>query len=213
MLNTFANHGFFPRNGHDITKQDLDNAQVHALNMSPGLASKTTNAMSAKPGPPKNSSTAVDLEDFAAHDHTEHDALLTRLDVLRGSGIDVDPGRVRLLLKDSPLPWLNTSSIGRSRARREAESRRIGSLRLSDAFTAFGQLEASFIILAFGIGRGDDTDAWGAPKDQLRTWLNEGRSLSDDGYRRSEEVKTAEIQSSIIAGIKHFYNEFVDDYQ
>ena len=212
MLNTLANHGFLPRNGRNITKENFNDAQVRALNTSPDLATKTTNAMSAKLGSPKNASSTFDLEDFAAHDRTEHDASLTRLDIIQGPVNYVDPGLVRLLLQDSSLPWLNTSSIGRSRARREAESKYIGSPKLSEAFTAFAQLEASFIVLIFGVGEGEDVNTWGAPKAQLKTWLNEERFPVEEGYVRSDQIKTREMQEDIIAGIRKFHDQYTSEY-
>jgi Peroxidase, family 2 len=210
MLNTFANHGFLTRDGRNITKDEFNNAQVAALNFHPDLASGTTNAMVAKLGSPKNSSAAFDLEDFASHSYTEHDASLTRLDILQGSVVDVNPGLVLKLLDDSSLPWLNTSSVGRSRARREAESKAIGSPPLSDAFTHFAQLESSFILLVFGVGGDQNSiDKIGAPKDRLKEFLNEERFPINKGWQKSETVVTSDLQKAIIAGIQKYHDEFV----
>ncbi|RDW74859.1 hypothetical protein BP6252_06001 [Coleophoma cylindrospora] len=175
--------------------------------MSPDLASKTTNAMVAKLGSPVNESTAFNLDEFAAHDATEHDASLTRLDKTQGSVIDVDPGLVHLLLADSQESWLNTKSIGRSRVRRENESIAIGSPVLSSAFTSFAQLEASFIVLIFGLSGGDAIDERWAPKEQVKEWLNEERFPIDKGYNRSEVALTIDLQKSIISGINQSYQE------
>jgi len=208
MLNTLANHGFLPRDGRNITKDDFNNAQVSALNFDPSLASGTTNAMVAKLGSPENGSIAFDLSDFASHNHTEHDASLTRLDIIQGSIIDTQPSMVDFLLADSNTQDLNTSSIGYSRARREAESVAIGSPMLSEAFTAFAQLEASFILLVFGIGAVNNTDARGAPKAQVHYWLNNERFPTDHGYVRSQTVLTSDLQRSLIGGIKRFHDEY-----
>lgn len=210
MLNTLANHGFLPRDGQNITRDDFNNAQVSALNFDEDLASTTTNAMVAKLGSPKNSSTLFNLADFASHNHTEHDASLTRLDIIQGSTVDVQPSMVEMLLNDSSLPWLNTSSIGYSRVRREAESISIGSPMLSDAFTSFAQLEASFILVVFGVGDSNNTDARGAPKGQVREWLNNERFPSAEGYVRSESVLTLQLQQDLISGIKKFHDQYAD---
>jgi hypothetical protein len=211
MLNTLANHGFLNRNGTSITKTDFNRAQVDVLNMTPGFANKTTNAMVAKLGSPKNTSSSFSLSDFAAHDFTEHDASLTRLDQLQGNVIDVQPSLVLLLIEDSSSGWLNALSIGRSRARREAESRAIGSPPLSSAFTSFAQLESSFIPLVFGVG--EVASMRSAPAEQVKVWLHEERFPSELGYMRSQEPLTADLQSSLIAEIKMARDSFVGQYQ
>ena len=210
MLNTFANHGFLHRNGINITKEDFNTAQVDVLNMTPGLASHTTDAMVAKLGSPKNSSASFSLADFAAHDFTEHDASLTRQGSLQGNVVDVQPGLVVLLMNDSSNGWLNVMTIGRSRARREAESRAIGSPRLSEAFTSFAQLESSFIPLVFGVG--DVPRMRSAPADQVRTWLLEERLPVELGYTRSAMPLNAELQASLIDGIKSAHAQYVANY-
>jgi hypothetical protein len=208
MLNTLANHGFLNRDGLSISKQQFNDAQVEALNMTPDFAIKTTNAMVAKLGSPKNMSATFSLADFAAHDFTEHDASLTRIDQLQGDVIDVQPSLVLLLVEDSTTGWLNTASIGRSRARREAESRAIGSPPLSEAFTAFAQLESSFIPLVFGLG--DLASTRSAPSEQVKVWLNEERFPSELGYVRSPKPLTIELQASLIDEIKEAHDSLIE---
>lgn len=202
MLNTFANHGFIARDGRNIKKSDFNNAMIEALNFDTTLSSGTTDAMVKKLGSPKNGSAAFDLEDFSSHDHTEHDASLTRLDTLQGCNSDVNPGLVKLLMDDSTTNYLDTDSIGKTRARREFESVAIGSPKLLDAFTAFAQLESSFIPLVFGVNASIDPSDRRAPKRQLKEWLNEERFPVDVGFQRPTEVLTKTLQEALIADIK-----------
>jgi hypothetical protein len=182
--------------------------------MSPDLASKTTNAMVGKLPSLINEDESFNLDDFSAHDATEHDASLTRADVIQGSVVDVDPALVHLMLADSPQPWLDTESIGRSRVRRESESLAIGSPTLSSNFTQFAQLEASFIILIFGLGGDEgDTDARSASKKQVMEWLNEERFPVASGYSRSQIVLTQSLQQSIIGRIGDWYRKFKGEEQ
>jgi len=208
MLNTLANHGFLSRDGQNITTEDFNNAQVVALNFSPDLASTTTNAMVAKLGAPTNLSDTFSLGQFSSHDHTEHDASLTRLDVIQGDAVDVNYGLVQRLLDDATFPWLNTTSLGHSRVRREAESIAAGSPKLADRFVSFAQLEASFITLVFGVGGENDTDARGAPKDQVKAWLDEERFPIEKGYDRSATVLTSNLHDALTDGVKKYHDEF-----
>jgi hypothetical protein len=177
--------------------------------MSPELASKTTEAMINKLPSPLNESQSFNLADFAAHDYTEHDASLTRADTIQGSVIDVDPGLVYLMLADSPQKWVNTVSIGRSRVRRESESLAIGSPALGSNFTHFAQLEASFIILVFGLGGNQgEIDTRVASKEQVREWFNEERFPIEYGYDRSPILLTVDLQENIINKIGDWYKRF-----
>jgi hypothetical protein len=211
QLNTLANHGFLHRDGSNITKEDFNAAQVDALNMTPELANHTTNAMVAKLGAPKNTSTSFSLADFAAHDFTEHDASLTRQDYLQGNVVDVQPGLVVLLMNDGVGGWLSAMTIGKSRARRESESRSIGSPPLPERFTTFAHLESSFILLVFGVG--EVPSARYAPADQVKTWLEEERLPTELGYVRSATPLTGDLQNGLIAEIRAAYGEFVAQYQ
>jgi hypothetical protein len=176
--------------------------------MTPDLASKTTNAMVEKLGSPVNESKSFNLDDFSAHDATEHDASLTRADKIQGSVIDVDPALVHMMLADSNQTWLNTESIGRSRVRREKESIAVGSPPLSSDFVQFSQLEASFIILVFGAG-GDRSqiDTRAASKEQVKEWINEERFPTDRGYYRSQIELTSTLQDEIISSIGDWYRD------
>jgi hypothetical protein len=187
----------------------FNDAQVDALNMSPDFASKTTDAMVGKLPSSVRNGTTFNLDNFVAHNYTEHDASLSRQDKIQGSTKDVDPGLVRLMLADSPQPWLNAESIGRSRVRRENESQAIGSPSLSSDFVSFAQLEAAFIIVVFGVGGSEsDVDMRVAPSEQVRQWFNEERFPIEAGYYRSQSPLTLDLQESIISTIGDWYKTF-----
>ena len=168
--------------------------------------------MVAKLGIPKNESSSFSLADFAAHAFTEHDASLTRQDLLQGNVVDVQPGLVALLMKDGESGWLNSKTIGKSRARREAESRGIGSPALSEAFTSFAQLESSFIPLVFGVGGFEVPSMRSALADQVKMWLLEERLPTELGYVRSSMPLTREFQASLIAEIRDAHAEYIIQY-
>jgi hypothetical protein len=83
MLNTLANHGFLPHDGHDITREETENALFEALNVNKTLASAlfdfalTTN--------PEANATTFSLNDLGNHNILEHDASLSRSDAYYGN--------------------------------------------------------------------------------------------------------------------------------
>lgn len=74
MLNTLTNHGFFPHDGRDISREVTENALFDALNINKTLGSFlfdfaiTTN--------PLENATTFSLNDLGNHNVLEHDASL-----------------------------------------------------------------------------------------------------------------------------------------
>ncbi|KAF1984674.1 Cloroperoxidase [Aulographum hederae CBS 113979] len=199
MMNTLANHAFLPRDGKGITHDAFVQAQVNGLNLSPDLATTITNGMLGRLGAPQNQSEFFNMDQFSFHDHTEHDASLSRLDKIQGDFVRVNARLVDTFLRDSKTDSLNTASIGASRARREDESVKAGSPPLSDSFVAAGQGEAALILLIFGTGSGDSRNA---PKSMVKSWLLKEEFPTAQGFVRSETQITPDVLAPLTAGIK-----------
>lgn len=63
-MEIIGSHGYLNRNGHNINEDDLNLAQVDALNMTPELAKHTIDTMVAKLGSPENTRASFSLADF-----------------------------------------------------------------------------------------------------------------------------------------------------
>lgn len=134
----------------------------------------------------------LDLAQTHAHGLTDHDASLTRLDTSQGNALVVQPSWTQQMLDDtSPrsYPWLNASSLGRTRARRERESRMLGNPPLDELFETSALGEVSLILLIMG----DDVETAvtagnaelrRAEKERVRAWFNEERFPYDLGFMR-----------------------------
>jgi hypothetical protein len=194
-----------PRDGRQISIAQFDQSIVDSLNFSPDFAHTITTNMLTKLGViTKNaavdSTLRLDLEQTNAHDKTEHDASITRLDFSQGDNLHVQVHLVQQFLDDSvPMdyPYVNASSVGRTRVRRERESLAAGNPPLSDLFFNGAQGEAALVLLIFGEGSGPVTaknaEARKAPKEQLRSWLINERFPTDQGFKRSSrQVQAAE---------------------
>ncbi|THW56197.1 Cloroperoxidase [Aureobasidium pullulans] len=83
MMNTLANHGFIPRNGGNITKQNAIKGLADGLNFDASLASLMWDqAIIANPEP---NATFFTLEHLNQHNVLEHDASLSRMDAYYGN--------------------------------------------------------------------------------------------------------------------------------
>jgi len=142
----------------------------------------------------------VDLEQTNAHGKTEHDASITRLDLIQGDNKHVQPSLVKEFLEDTiPMAYqyLNTSSIGRTRVRRERESIRLGNPPLSNLFFTSAQGEAALIVLIMSDDNGpvteDNADNRRVPKKRVQSWLANERFPTDEGFKRpSRQIQQPE---------------------
>jgi hypothetical protein len=83
MLNTLANHGFFPRDGRNITKTNAIDGLKGGLNFNASLgALMWGQSIFANPEP---NATFFTLEHLNVHNVLEHDASLTRTDASFGN--------------------------------------------------------------------------------------------------------------------------------
>lgn len=83
MLNTFANHGLFPRDGLHITRQDLHHAMGDGLGFVEEVINLTFDqALLTNPQP---NATWFDLWHIGRPDTLEHDASLSRQDAYFGN--------------------------------------------------------------------------------------------------------------------------------
>jgi hypothetical protein len=183
------------------------------LNFSPDFANAITTAMLTKLGvltndPAQDEALRLDLEQTNVHGKTEHDASITRLDLSQGDNLHVQVHLVQQFLDDSvPLayPYLNTSSVGRTRVRRERESLALGNPPLADIFFTGAQGEAALILLIFGEDKGPVTarnaDSRRIPKERLRSWLINEKFPTENGFRRSIRQIQAAENGFLVSGI------------
>tara|TARA_R110002003_G_scaffold125_11_gene11459 strand:- start:3271 stop:3750 length:480 start_codon:yes stop_codon:yes gene_type:complete len=83
MMNTLANHGFLPRDGRNITRENAVSALKGGLNFNGTLGSiMWDQAIIANPEPNATFST---LDQLNVHGVLEHDASMTRTDAFLGN--------------------------------------------------------------------------------------------------------------------------------
>ncbi|KAI0019673.1 Chloroperoxidase [Xylariomycetidae sp. FL0641] len=188
MLNTLANHGYLPHNGHDITVPMLGTAIKDSINWSPDFG--TVPGAAAFAG---LNATQISLSELNSPAAAEHKASLTRLDAPDDSNSVYTP-RLRALLADSKTDHITIASLARSRARVDALSG--GTDILSDADEGAALAEAAFVLLlmldgAIPDASGSETAdfaALKAPKDRVRVWLGEERFPVAQGWAPSQRL-------------------------
>ena len=169
-LNVLANEGVLPQNGMDITSDMFKSAIMEVYNLDSGLAGTLANGAISLCG--TSGSTSINLADLDKHNAIEHDASLTRNDVILGDNHSMQPALLQAVLDDASGDFVDVDSLAVSRARRGSESQAAGSPSLGLRSTlAYG--EAALLLSALG-HLGNQTSA-AIPKDALQQWIGEER--------------------------------------
>jgi len=150
----------------------------------------------------------LDLEQTNVHNKTEHDASITRLDFSQGDNLHIQAHLVQQFLDDTvPMsyPYVNASSAGRTRVRRERESLALGNPPLADIFFTGAQGEAALVLLAMGDDQGPVTaknaESRKIPKDRLRSWLINEMFPTEQGFKRPSRQVQAQENGFLVNGI------------
>jgi Peroxidase, family 2 len=126
---------------------------------------------------------ALNLANLDKHDAIEHDASLTRHDAIQGDNHSVQPKLVEALLADASGQYLTVESLAKTRTRREAESRQVGSPALDAKHSTLAYGESALLLQVLGHlgGKGDGSE-YLVPKSAARQWLLEERL--PDGWKK-----------------------------
>lgn len=194
------------RNGQNLTVDEITSGIVNATNIDPDFILAFTQNTFNKLGVPLNGT--IDLVDLDNHDVTEHDASLTRLDIIQGETLTVQTDMVGDMLNDAPwcTEYLNTTSLGRTRARRESESQAVGSPPLSDAFENSALGEAGLVLLLLGTGGKSNPDERQALKWQVQQWFD--LEIFPWGWQKSPTILTVADDLNPIVGRIVYWQQY-----
>lgn len=125
-LNALANHGYFPRDGRNISLEETKRVFTEVLHMSTGLAwllSLPARDFLKPDG-------TYDLTDLREHNKIEHDFSYTRLNHSTGDNFSFQPSMLRTIIEvDARGGAVDLRSIARMYNRRHREEREKGTPR------------------------------------------------------------------------------------
>jgi len=187
---TITHQQLSPQSGKNITLDMFKSALNEVYNVDPSFAQTlATNALQGVPhveaGP-----NALNLADLNKHDVIEHDASLTRNDAIQGDNHSVQPGLVQALLDDAQGDYLTVSSLAKSRARRDADSKKAGSPSLGVKMQTLANGEAALILQVLGHLGGKGAGDYQVPKSAAKQWLLDER-LPDGWKRPPQQISLA----------------------
>ena len=194
------------RDGKNLTVDEITSGIVNATNIDPDFVLGFTQTAFNNLGVPLTGT--IGLSDLDDHGVTEHDASLTRLDIIQGETLLVHPVMVQDMLNDAPydVNYLNTTSLGRTRARRESESKAAGSPPLPAGFENLALGEAGLVLLLLGTGGETNPDERQALKWQVGEWFDLERFPW--GWKKSPRILTVADDLNPIVGRIVYWQQY-----
>ncbi|KKA31096.1 hypothetical protein TD95_001789 [Thielaviopsis punctulata] len=188
MVNALANHGYLPRDGLDVSMDDLITGFAAAVNLAPD-ATKLVGSKALTTSTTGNSST-FNLDDIDIHGVIEHDGSLSRNDKYFG-----DNHSFNKTIWDSVAAHFTETSITIDVAAQARKDRLAAAKAANPEFDMnlsaheFSMIETALYLRIFGQG----TDGY-ADSTWVRTLFQEERLPIEEGWTRSSsEVTTLEV--------------------
>ncbi|KAF6745974.1 Chloroperoxidase [Ephemerocybe angulata] len=177
-LNAMANHGILPRDGKNITFEELNRVCRTTYNFAPTFCYFVPNYAANMLG--RNYKTdSFDLSDLDLHNGIEHDASLTRTSTSQHLGLEPSIGKMQRFLPDQSKPYvpfikellaeatgkdangkalLTIEDLSRYSSKRRADARASNpEFTLEKIHKTFGSSNSSTLLTIFG-GRVEDLE-------------------------------------------------------
>ncbi|KAM0230521.1 hypothetical protein ACHAP5_011357 [Fusarium lateritium] len=182
MVNSLANHGYLPRNGLNISLDDLIVAFADAVNLDPAATTLVGNKALTT-----GNNVTFDLDDLKKHGIIEHDGSLSRSDIYFGDNISFNE-----TIWESTAAHFTESTISIKTAAKARKDRLEAAAAINPEFSLpAAQAQFSFIETALYLSVFGNTDDGNAKTEWVRTLFEQERVPFEEGFKRSEEMITA----------------------
>ncbi|KAM0338179.1 hypothetical protein ACHAPU_011429 [Fusarium lateritium] len=182
MLNAVTNHGYLPRNGLNISLDDLIVAFTDVVNLDPA-ATTLVGSKALKTG----DGVTFNLDDLKMHGVLEHDGSLSRADTYSG-----DASSFNETIWKQTSSHFNESTISIQTAAIARKERLSAAAAANPEFDLpAAQVQISLIETALYLSVFGNTDNGNANTQWVKTLFEHERLPYEEGFKRSEEVITA----------------------
>lgn len=194
VLNSLANHGFLPRDGRNISQDQLNFAFTMALNIDDAvtvsLAKPTFNISTT------GVAGTVNLEDMKAHNVIEHDGSLSRADSVTGDANSFNPGIWNTVKALFTGPTIDIKTMA------TAHNDRIAAATAANADFSLtpAQVKTSFAESAFILGTlGNDFQNPQTSTVFMETIFEQERFPFGEGFQTSPTKITSDQVDGLVA--------------
>ncbi|KAF4961363.1 hypothetical protein FSARC_10208 [Fusarium sarcochroum] len=182
MVNAVSNHGYLPRDGLDISLEDLIVAFTDAINLDPAATTLVGNKALAT-----GNNVTFNLDDLNKHGFLEHDGSLSRNDVHFG-----DNHSFNETIWKSVSSHFTESTISIKTAATARKERLQAAAAVNPEFSLPADLvQISFIESALYLSVFGNVQDGNANTEWVKTLFEHERLPFEEGFKRSEDVITA----------------------
>ncbi|PTD07573.1 putative sterigmatocystin biosynthesis peroxidase stcC [Fusarium culmorum] len=180
MVNSLANHGYLPRDGLNITLDDLIEGFTDAINLDPAATT-----LVGKKALDTGDGTSFNLDDLAKPGILEHDGSLSRDDIYFGDNSRLDPHIWKQTLQHFSAPYISIQAAADARKDRlQVAAANNPEFSMTAEQNKISLIETSLYLTVFG-----------NPKREMRILVGSGHSLKEmipfgEGFQRSENPIT-----------------------
>ncbi|KAK8052347.1 hypothetical protein PG993_003732 [Apiospora rasikravindrae] len=184
MLNSLANHGFLPRDGHNINYQNATSALQVALNFDPApFVGQIQGVMKVSSTGTNDTFNLVDLNQKPF----EHDASLSRAEACTGDSLHFNPKTWAQTASHFGKDIVTIQQAAEARADRVATAKRTNpDFNLTESQLPVTYAESGLYLIVFG----NKTNG-NARTDWIRSLFEQERLPYIQGWSRSQEFVSA----------------------
>ncbi|KAF5022725.1 hypothetical protein F66182_5273 [Fusarium sp. NRRL 66182] len=182
MLNALANHDYLPRNGRNISLDDLIVALTDAINLDPAATTLVgTRALTT------GNNVTFDLDDVRQHGVLEHDGSLSRNDIYFGDNYSFNKTIWGATAAHFTEPTISIQTAATARkARLQAAAAANPEFSLPPDLVQISFIETALYLSVFGnVDNGDANRKW------VKVLFEQERLPFREGFQRSETAITA----------------------
>ncbi|KAI3400093.1 hypothetical protein diail_4631 [Diaporthe ilicicola] len=194
VLNSLSNHGFLPRDGRNISQDQLNFAFTQALNIDEAvtvsLAKPTFNISTT------GVAGTVNLEDMKAHDVIEHDGSLSRADAVTGNANSFNPGIWNTVKAHFTSPTIDIKTMAAAH-----KDRLVAAAAVNPEFSLTpAQVKTSFAESAFILGTlGNNFQDPQTSTVFMETVFEQERFPFGEGFQTSSTKITGDQVNGLVA--------------
>ncbi|KAM0304590.1 hypothetical protein HYE67_001734 [Fusarium culmorum] len=181
MVNSLANHGYLPRDGLNITLDDLIEGFTDAINLDPAATT-----LVGKKALDTGDGTSFNLDDLAKPGILEHDGSLSRDDIYFGDNSRLDPHIWKQTLQHFSAPYISIQAAADARKDRlQVAAANNPEFSMTAEQNKISLIETSLYLTVFGNPEeGNANTRW------VRTLFEKEMIPFGEGFQRSENPIT-----------------------
>ncbi|KAJ0115853.1 hypothetical protein J7T55_004022 [Diaporthe amygdali] len=182
MVNTLANHGYLPRDGLNITLEDLLTGFTNGINLDPTATLLV--GVKALETSTTGTNSSFNLDDLSRHGIIEHDGSLSRADIYFGDNHSFNSTIWETVASYFTEDTIDVKTAARARAARlAADAKENPEFNMTSSAVNFSLIESALYLSVFNNGSSST-----AVTEWVKVMFQHERLPFEEGYTRPESI-------------------------